>query len=44
MEKQLNCALRKAVSFLENAGYGYAIIGGIALASGTLPVTLAMLI
>ncbi len=31
MEKQLEASLRAAVSFLNEAGYRYAIIGGIAL-------------
>jgi len=32
MEEHLRPALHKAVQFLEEKGYGYAIIGGVALA------------
>ncbi len=37
MEESLERALRIAVQFLENRGYSYAIIGGIALAQWGLP-------
>jgi predicted nucleotidyltransferase len=32
MEKRLNVALHKAIAFLEKNRYGYAVIGGIAMA------------